>query len=258
MSWITKNGKAISIVFVLLGTLLVWEVLCWLLEVRVFVLPSPSVIFVELLESPQYFLKQAGFTLMITLTGFVLAVVIGVVCAVGIVHSVFLERTLYTLLIALNSVPKVALAPLFVIWMGTGTEPKIAIAVLIAIFAIVIDTVLGLRSADPDMINMAKAAKASRWQILIKIRFPVALASIFAGMKVGISFALIGAIVGEFIAGETGLGHVILLSQGMFDTPRAFAAIFLLGVMGTALFYLVEAAERFFLPWHVSQRGGGH
>jgi len=260
MNWIKRNDKFLSVVAVLAGSVLIWELLCWLLEVRVFILPAPSRIFLEIVDTPIYFLSNAGFTLMTTLAGFALAVILGVVAAVGIVHSVFLERTLYTLLVALNSVPKVALAPLFVIWMGTGSEPKIAIALMIAIFSIVIDTVLGLRSADTDMINMARAARATQLQILIKIRFPMALASMFAGMKVGISFALIGAIVGEFVAGETGLGHVILLSQGMFDTPRVFAAIFILGAMGTILFYIVEAAERFFLPWHVSQRGysGGH
>tara|TARA_R110000751_G_scaffold8822_7_gene34111 strand:+ start:34493 stop:35272 length:780 start_codon:yes stop_codon:yes gene_type:complete len=254
MDWIRKNDKLISVVAVLVVTVLVWEVLCWYFEARDFILPAPSRIIMEWAEAPGYFLKHAGYTLMTTLVGFALAVVLGVAMAVGIVHSVFLDRTLYTLLVALNSVPKVALAPLFVIWMGTGSEPKIAIALMIAIFSIVIDTVLGLRSADSDMINMARAARASKLQILTKIRFPMALASMFAGMKVGISFALIGAIVGEFVAGETGLGHVILLSQGMFDTPRAFVAIVILGIMGTLLFYLVEVAERILLPWHVSQR----
>jgi NitT/TauT family transport system permease protein len=146
-----------------------------------------------------------------------LAAVLGVLAAIGIVYSKFLDRTLYSLLVAMNAVPKVALAPLFVIWMGTGTMPKVAIAMLIAIFPILIDTVLGLRSTDPDMLDMARVNHASRAKILWKVRLPNALPSIFAGMKVGVSFALVGTIVGEFVAGEAGLGHVILVAQGSFD-----------------------------------------
>ncbi len=258
MLWVYKYNRPLSAVSVLLVAAILWEMACHFFAIRPFILPAPSSIIVEFLDTPQYFLSHAGYTLMTTLSGFALAVLIGVLLAVGIVHSAFLDRTLYTLLIALNAVPKVALAPLFVIWMGTGSEPKIAIALMIAIFSIVIDSVLGLRSVDKDMVDMAKAARASTMQILFKIRFPSALASIFAGMKVGISFALIGAIVGEFVAGETGLGHVILLSQGMFETTRAFSAILLLGIMGTVLFYLVEATERLMLPWHTSQRSGDH
>jgi NitT/TauT family transport system permease protein len=149
----------------------------------------------------------------------------------------------------------VALAPLFVIWMGTGIEPKVAIVVMIAIFPIVIDTVMGLKSVDPEMLNLARACRASTFKTLWKIRFPNALPSIFSGMKVGISFALVGAIVGEFVAGSSGLGYVILIAQGNFDTPRVFAALVLLGLLGTFLFYLVDLAESLCLPWHVSQRG---
>jgi NitT/TauT family transport system permease protein len=149
----------------------------------------------------------------------------------------------------------VALAPLFVMWLGVGIEPKVAIALMIAIFSIVIDTILGLRSVDPDMLSLAKASRASQWHILFKIRLPNALPSMFAGMKVGIAFALVGAIVGEFVAGQVGLGAMIMQAQGSFDSARAFAAIVLLAVMGTVLFYLVELAERLCLPWHTSQRG---
>ena len=174
--------------------------------------------------------------------------------AIGIVYSRLLEHTIYTLLVAFNSVPKVALAPLFVIWMGTGAEPRIAIALMLAIFPIVIDTVLGLRSVDPDMLSLAQVYRASPLKILMRVRFPHALPSIFAGMKVGISFALVGAIVGEFVAGSTGLGYLILIAQGQFDTPRVFVSLLALGVMGTVLFYLIDLAERLTLPWHVSQR----
>lgn len=238
----------------LLALLALWELGVRLLGVRDFLLPAPSRIALRLLEQPGYLLAQSLSTLGNTLVGFALAVGLGVAAAIAIVSSRFLDRTLYSLLIAMNAVPKVALAPLFVIWLGTGALPKIAIALLIAIFPILINGVLGLRSTDSDMLDMARVNKASRSRMLWKIRFPNALPSLFAGMKVGVSFALIGTIVGEFVAGEAGLGHVILVAQGSFDTSTVFAALTLLGAMGVLLFQLIEWAERRLLGWHASQR----
>jgi NitT/TauT family transport system permease protein len=131
------------------------------------------------------------------------------------------------------------------------------VALTIAIFPIVIDTALGMRSIDPDALSMARAMRASRTQILLRIRLPNALPALFAGMKVGISLALVGTIVGEFVAGNTGLGGVILSAQGTFDTPQVFASITLLGVLGTILFYGLDFLERRSIPWHASQRGDG-
>jgi NitT/TauT family transport system permease protein len=252
-----RADRGISAVIALVVSIAVWEIGCRLFNPPEFVLPAPSAIAAELLRSPGYFLKETGYTLATTTAGFVLAVVLGVAMAVGIVYSTWIERSLYPFLVALNSVPKVALAPVFVIWMGTGTKPKIAIALTIAVFAIVIDAVLGLRSADPELLALARTARASKRQILIKIQLPSALPSIFAGMKVAISFSLVGAIVGEFVAGDTGLGHAILLAEGMFQTSRMFVGVVILGVLGTVLFYIVDALERLCLPWHVSQRGTG-
>jgi NitT/TauT family transport system permease protein len=185
---------------------------------------------------------------------------VGVLAAIGIVYSRFLENTLYTFLVSLNSIPKIALAPLFIIWMGTNLSSKVAISMLIALFAVVIDTVLGLRSVDPEVLDMAKSMRARPLQVLWKIRFPSALPAMFAGMKVAISLALVGAIAGEFVASSVGLGYVILTAQGMMQTTRVFAAVVLLGVLGTLLFYAVSLVEYFAIPWHVSQRSGagGH
>jgi NitT/TauT family transport system permease protein len=249
------DNEARDVVVVLAVAMILWEVAVRLLQPSPLILPAPSAIFLAFLETPGLFMRHLGFTLWMTCLGFTLAVVLGVALAVGIVYSKFLERTIYTLLVALNSIPKVALAPLFVIWMGTGPEPKVAIALMLAIFPIVIDMVLGLRSVDPDMLALAKVSKASPWTVLLKIRFPCALPSLFAGMKVAISFALVGAIVGEFVAGSRGIGFQILVAQGQFDTVRVFVALLLLGIVGTILFFLVDYAERACLPWHVSQRG---
>jgi NitT/TauT family transport system permease protein len=234
--------------------LVAWEMAVSILQIRDFLLPAPSKIFAQFLAQFGYLMQHSLSTLETTMAGFLVAVVLGVASAVGIVYSRFLDKTLYAFLVALNAVPKVALAPLFVIWMGTGSMPKVAIAMLIAIFPILIDTVLGLRSTDPDMLDMARVNHASKAKVLWKIRFPNALPSIFAGMKVGVSFALVGTIVGEFVAGESGLGHVILVAQGSFDTSTVFVALALLCIMGVVLFQAIEYMEGHFLGWHASQQ----
>ncbi len=239
---------------VFVGLLVLWQAAVWLLEPSPLILPSPIEVGREFLKNPQVYLSNALYTLLNTLVGFALAVGVGVGLAVAIVYSRFLEATLYTALVAMNSVPKVALAPLFVIWLGTGNQSKIGMAFLIGIFPIVIDAVLGLRTVDPDMLDLGRTLRGSELKMLMKIRFPNALPSIFAGMKVGVSLALVGTIVGEFVAAQRGLGYVILAAEGVFETGRVFVALVILAIMGTLLFYLLEFAERKALPWHVSRR----
>ena len=249
-----KTEHARTITLVMVSLVVLWEAAVHLFGIRAFLLPAPSVVIVDIINNPAFFAAQSLYTTYITLVGFLIALIGGIILAAAIVSSKFLDKTFYTLLVATNSVPKVALAPLFVIWLGTGSAPKFAIAAIIAIFPIVINTTVGLRAIDNDMIDLALSARASRRDIMMKIRFPNALPSLFAGAKIGISFALIGAIVGEFVAGEKGLGSVILTSQASFNSARAFATILLLGVIGTVMFYVVEAVENWALPWHISQR----
>jgi NitT/TauT family transport system permease protein len=248
--------KPLSVCAVLVTFFVAWELFVRLFHIPAFLLPPPSTLIAEFDWSPSYFITNALFTLWTTMAGFLASVVVGVIMALGIVYSKILERTLYTLLIAFNSVPKVALAPLFVIWLGTGATPKIAIAFTIAVFSIVINGVLGLRSVDPDLLALAHSTRASELHILWKLRLPSALPSLFSGMKIAISVALVGAIVGEFVAGTHGLGEVILVAQSSFQIGRMFVAIVFLGLLGTVLFYVVDFAERLFIPWHVSQRVG--
>jgi NitT/TauT family transport system permease protein len=254
MAFSRPNERATTVLLVVAGALVLWEFAVRALQIPQFLLPAPTVVFGELWRAPGLYAVNAVATLRVTLTGFGLAVVLGISFAVAIVHSRIMEHTLYTLLVALNSLPKVALAPLFVIWLGTGSPSKITVAVTIAIFPIVIDTALGLRSIEPDVLNMANVMRASRWQILRRIRFPHALPALFAGMKVAISLALVGTIVGEFVAGGAGLGSAILAAQGTFDTAQVFSCILLLGALGTILFYAVDFLERHLIPWHASQR----
>jgi NitT/TauT family transport system permease protein len=238
------------------GALLLWEAVVRIFDVPAYLLPAPSVVVEEFLGNPGYYLSNGLFTLSTTVAGFVGATIVGVILAIAIVSSRVLDRILLTLLSAVHSIPKVALAPLLVIYLGTGIAQKIAIAVAIAIFTIVIDTVVGLRSVDPEVVNMARAKQASGTKIMLKIRLPHALPNLFGALKAATSFTLIGAIVGEFVAGEQGLGYIILTAQGAFDTPRAFVAVMMLAVMGTCFFYLLAYAERKVIPWHVSVRTG--
>jgi NitT/TauT family transport system permease protein len=239
---------------VLLSIFVVWEVLVRALGVKPVILPPPSSVWLEFWTDPVWYLRHGWYTLLVTLGGFGLAVAFGVALAVLIVESRLMEKTVYALIVGLNSVPKVAVAPLFVIWLGTGVEPKIAIGFLIAVFAIVIDAVLGLKSVPADILDLARALRGGRFATLWRIRFPCALPSLFAGMKVAISLALVGAIVGEFVSSQRGLGYVILSAQGNFDTVRVFAAIFVLAMMGVLLFWIVSWAERLAIPWHSSQK----
>lgn len=251
-------GRTRTVILVLVASVVLWEAAVLIFQPRPFVLPAPSVIFAEIDSDVLWYANHAVFTLGATLMGFGLAVLVGTLAAIGIIYSRILEYTLYSLLVSLNSIPKIALAPLFVIWMSTGTTSKVAIAMTIAIWPIVIDTVLGLRSVEPDVLEMAHSMRATKWQVFFKIRLPSALPYMFSGMKVAISMALLGAIAGEFVASEVGLGYAILVAQGQFKTDVVFAAIILLGIMGTLLFFLVVLIERLFVTWHVTHRADEH
>lgn len=242
------------IAIVIVAICVVWEAGVQIFAIPQFVLPSIPDVLGAILEAPAFLAGHAAYTTANALLGFLASAVIGVLMAIGIVYSKILDRIFFTVLALMNGIPKVALAPLFVIWLGTGMLPKIAIAMLMSIFTIVVDTVIGLRSVDPEMISMARVKQASQYQVLTKIRFPHALPHLFGGLKAAMSFSIVGAIVGEYVGGDRGLGYVILVAQGSFDTPRAFAAILILSIISTVLFYMVVFAEGRALPWHVSQR----
>jgi NitT/TauT family transport system permease protein len=242
-------GLASSVVLLVL-----WEVLARTSGVRPIVLPLPSAVLVELGAEWRWYLGHAGYTTMTTLAGFVLSVLGGVLIGTAVASSRRCERFVYPLVVALNSVPKVAVAPLFVIWMGTGVEPKIAIAFLIAVFAIIVDTLHGLRSVPQDVLDVARVLKGRPLAVFWKVRLPGALPSIAAGMKVAVSLALVGAIVGEFVSSQRGLGYVIMSAQGTFDTVRVFAALLLLALIGLLLYGALVWAERALTPWRAHDK----
>jgi NitT/TauT family transport system permease protein len=250
----TNAQRGLYVLLVVIIFFVIWQLGVVLFNPPAYLLPSPLDILREFLDAPSWFLFNSARTLVATLLGFGIALAVGCVAAIAIVYSRVLENSLFTLLVALNSVPKIALAPLFVIWVGSGMEAKVAISFLIALFAIVVDTVLGLRSVDPDAVDLFRSMQATTFQTLRWLRMPNALPYLFAGMKVAVSLALVGTISGEFVASQAGLGYVILAAQGTLETTRVFVAIVLLAIMGTMLFYIVEAFDRLVCPWHVSHR----
>ncbi|MGQ0750447.1 MAG: ABC transporter permease [Betaproteobacteria bacterium] len=245
--WLSEQGAALGI---LILVFVAWEIACRALTVPVYILPSPSVILVKIYQDWALLMNNAWASLQEIVLGFGLSVVVGIPLAVAIVYSRIFERVAFPLMVSLQTVPKVALAPILVMWFGYGILPKVLVAFLISFFPIVINTVIGMRSVEKEMIYLAESMGASQLQTFVKIRFPKALPSIFGGLKVGIGQAVIGAIVGEFIAAEEGLGYLQLIAQVRLDTPLLFSAVVILSLMGVILFNVVAWVERLVIPWH--------
>ena len=219
-----------------------------------YILPSPSGIVVRFGQMHAFILKESWHTLQETLYGFALSVVIGIPLGMLLVSSRTFNRAVYPLLITSQVVPKVAIAPLFLVWFGFGLMSKVLITFLMAFFPIVIAAVVGLQSTEIEKLYVARAAGAGQLQLFWLVRLPNALPAIFGGMKVSITLAIVGALVGEFVAAENGVGRLLLSASGNMDTELLFAGIFALIVMGVGLFLLMEALEKLALPWHISQR----
>ncbi|GAA2697362.1 ABC transporter permease [Actinoplanes palleronii] len=217
--------------------------------IRPLFLPAPPDVVAAFRAQPGYLLCETGATLLETVTGFGLAVLLGLLIAVTLTASRTLERAALPVLVALNSVPKVAVAPLLVVWLGFGPRPKVVLVLLICVFPIVVATMAGLTSTPSELGELSRSLSASAWQTYVKIRLPWALPQVFTGLKVAVSLAVIGAVVAEISNPSGGLGAVVVLSGMSFDTPLAFAAIVLLALLSTALFYLVVAVERLLVPW---------
>jgi NitT/TauT family transport system permease protein len=158
------------------------------------------------------------------------------------------------LLVFSQSVPKIAIAPLFVVWFGFGIIPKVIAAFMLGFFPIVVSTVMGFKSVDPDMLDLARSMKASRLATFMRISLPQALPSIFAGLKVSITLAVVGAVVGEFVGSNSGIGYLLQIANGNFDLPLMFAALTVLSAIGVLLFVAIDVVERLLIPWHASQR----
>jgi NitT/TauT family transport system permease protein len=251
-----QTARVLRVTVFYIAALVLWEVLIKLLHVPDWLLPAPSQILEVIADKNSVMLSHTLVTLEETLLGFVLALALGVVCAIGIVHFPLLRDTLYPSLIMFNSFPKVAIAPLFVVWIGVGIESKIANAFLTALFPIVLNTILGLTDMDPEMLELVRSMSRSRWVLFWKIRLPYSLPYLFAGCKIAIPLAVIGAIVGEFISGRSGLGYLVLSANNYFNTPMAFTALLYLVLMSLALYGMVIVAEKLIVPWYRRETAG--
>jgi NitT/TauT family transport system permease protein len=233
----------------LLGLVVAWEVLARAAAVPAFLLPLPSSIVETGVEWRQHLPGHFAVTLAETLAGFALSIVVGAPLAVLIISSRLLSTTIYPILLVFQSVPKVAVAPLLLLWVGYGALPKILVVFLVCFFPIVISTATGLTSAPPDMVDLVRALRASWLQLLLKVRLPSAMPQVFVGLKVAITLAVIGAVIGEFVGAERGLGYLIMVSSSQVNTALAFTSMILLSVMSIGLFYLLEWLERRLVPW---------
>ncbi|MEU8569556.1 ABC transporter permease [Streptomyces pathocidini] len=239
----------------LLGCFAVWWAISAAELIEPYLVPSPGATLDVMAEKSGYIIEHSWVTTYETLLGFVIAVAVGVLAAVVMVYSSTVEKTLYPVLLFAQVVPKIAIAPLFVVWLGFGIGPKILIAVLIAFFPVVISMVTGLKAVDPEMIQLSQTMGASPLQTFVKIRFPASFPHLFSGLKVAVTLAVTGAVVGEFVGANEGLGYVILQANGNLDTPMLFAGLLVMSLIGVVLFVLVEVAEKLLLPWHASRRG---
>lgn len=247
----------VLMVLCLLG---LWEGLVRLFNVPEWLLPAPSAIGVELHDSVALLWGHTLVTLEEVLVGFALALGVGIYLAIGIAYSRLLERSIYPFVIASQTIPVIAIAPLLLIWLGYGLSPKVVVVALIAFFPIVVNMVDGLKSVDADMVSMMRTLGASRWQIFTKLQVPTSLPFLFSGTKIAIAVSVIGAVIGEWVGARAGLGYLMTVSVPYFLTARVFAAIFILSVMGILLFVAVALLERLSLPWYHTerrQRAGG-
>lgn len=243
---IVVGAKAVAGI---VGLFVVWQLLVIVFDPPEYLAVGPLAAFAELIERPEYFASNTFVTLQEALAGFALGTALGVLCGAALHYSSTVRSFLYPALIAIDTIPKVALAPLFIVWFGFGFESKAFVAMAIAFFPLVINTYDGLSAVPHELQELARINKASPWKKMTKIDFIYAIPSIFSGAKISISLAVGGAVVGEFIAGSKGLGYVILLANSQVDLPSMFAAFIVLAAIALALFFLVDFAGRKLAPW---------
>jgi NitT/TauT family transport system permease protein len=234
--------------------LAVWQLAVSAFGVSEFILPPPLDVWRSLVDlvSGSAVWHDVRVTLYEVIVGFLIALVIGMVFGAILGRVVWLERAVQPAIVAFQVVPKVAFIPIFVIWFGFGTTSKVIMAAILAFFPIMLNVMLGVRSVDRGHRDVMRSLGASRWATFRSLDLPSTLPYVFAGAEVAIVFAVIGAIVGEYLGGSEGLGHLVVASLNSLDAPKLFAVIVLLAVMGSLLYLVVTTAKRLIIPWHES------
>jgi NitT/TauT family transport system permease protein len=237
---------------VFVAVLVVWEAIIRFFEIPIYIMPAPSNIALALVNTA--YLDNALYTLGEAMLGFLLAALFGIVLGGLIAQFPLAEKTMYPYLIAIQTTPKVAVAPLFIMWFGFGMTSKVIIAATIAFFPILVNVISGLRSTDPARLELMRSLRATRWQIFTMVRLPGALPMIFAGLNIAIIFSILGAIVGEFLGSRKGLGNAIMQMNVNLDTAGVFATLFVLSAIGVCLHVLMSFLQRKALFWADSSR----
>ncbi len=251
--------KSVWAALTLVGLVILWEILSKLLEIPAYILPSPIEIVSRLVKEISMLWGHAIATLTEVILGFGLSLLIGIPMAITIVYSRYLANSIYPIIIGIQCLPMVSIAPILVIWFGYGLITKVILACLISFFPVVINAVNGFRSLDKEMHDLGRSLGISEAKIFIYFRLPNALPHLFAGFKVGVTLAVVGAIVGEFVASERGLGYLQLTANARLDTELVFVTIVVLAIVGIVLFLIVHLLERLLMPWyHANKAGGDH
>lgn len=231
------------------GILLVWEILVLAFKIPEYLLPKPTSIISEIIINFSSLLTHTGITMFEAIIGYIIANIIGFSVAVIFAHSKTIEKGFYPYAIALKTTPIIAMAPLLVLWFGTGLFSKIVAAALVCFFPILVNTVKGLGSVDSDALDLFKSYSASKWQIFTKLRLPNSLPYIFSALKISTGLAIVGAVVGEFVGASKGIGYVILVSSYHLETTTMFAAIIMSALAGVLFFWLISVLEKKFIFW---------
>ena len=229
------------------AVLMLWEFLVDFYQVPKVILPSPMDIYQRTVTAWPFLVQHAIPTGVEAASGFMLATILGISLAVLLSYSKWAYAALYPNVIFFQLIPKIALAPLFIVWLGIGSSSRLAFSMFIAFFPVVIATLTGLNATPPDMLRLCKALTARSWQVFLSVRFPYALPHIFSGLKIAVTFAIIGVIVGEFITAQAGLGYLILFASSQAETALILASIGMLCIVGLVLYGAVAGLERIVL-----------
>jgi NitT/TauT family transport system permease protein len=249
-AWFGKRGGALAI-FVLL--FVIWEVAVRVTGVKEYLLPPPSKVWTEFWKRHAIVSAGAWVTTQEILAGYALAVVVSIPLALAVAYSRFMEQAVYPVIVFLQIVPKIAIAPLFIIWFGFGFTPKLLLVFLLSFFPIVIASIAGFRAIDPEIMDFVHTTGAGGLRAFAKVRLPYALPEIFTGLKVGAAISATAAVVAEFVASDRGLGYLLLQYNGDLNTQMVFATVMVLGAIGLVVYFAVELLERLVIPWHASQ-----
>lgn len=234
---------------VILGLFVVWEAAVWLFKVDRFILPAPSAIAESMIRWWRPLLDDSLTTLTTTVIGFAFAVVFGLLLGIAIGSSTLVYRGLYPLLIAFNSVPKVAVVPVLIVWFGVGFTPAVITAFLISFFPIVVNVATGIATVEPELRDVLRALGARPRDIILKVGLPRAMPYFFASLKIAITVAFVGSIIAESVAPNAGIGRLMMVASSRFDVPLVFAGLVVTGVMGVAMYWVAETIERRTTGW---------